>query len=383
MLYENMSDQNRSNYKSYLSIVGSLSSLFTQSETAPYLYYRAAEKLFCDAFGAQDCSRSDIAVDATYDSYGIGLKTFLHKNGNTLQKVAEFNAVRPNYESLSDYEIIRYISGARNYRISTASALYGTNRSIYHLVTRLSDEFRIYETSMPLIDIEAISPAKIRRRKNTIGFSDGVKEYSFNLSKSTLFQRFSLQSAPPLDSFKVRVLDNPLKLLSELLEKNTMTSKILKPGVDFIYLPLYSTAPGSRYGLVRDRSGLNQWNAKGRPRNPNEVYIPVPRVIHQHFSGFLPDNNDIIFEIKLPNGESMSAKLCQQGSKGLMSNPNKALGKWLLRAVFKLNEGELATNQTLLRSGIDSVYIEKVSSRVYKIDFASLGTYESFIETYC
>jgi len=32
-----------------------------------------------------------------------------------------------------------------------------------------------------------------------------------------------------------------------------------------------------------DKSGLNQWNARGRDRNPNEVYIPIPAEIHKNF----------------------------------------------------------------------------------------------------
>ena len=38
-----------------------------------------------------------------------------------------------------------------------------------------------------------------------------------------------------------------------------------------IYLLLYG-----RDHTVFEKSGLNQWNAKGRVRNLNEVYIPVP-----------------------------------------------------------------------------------------------------------
>jgi hypothetical protein len=203
-----------------------------------------------------------------------------------------------------------------------------------------------------LIDINAIS--KTTRKDNVIKFTDGLKEYRFNLSKSTLYQRFDLKSQP-LDSFKVRILDNPLELLSELLNKENKSTKSLKAGTNFIYLPLYSTTAGDNYGLVPKRSGLNQWNANGRKRNCDEVYIPVPRIIHKNFPEFLPANNDLQFQIKLPNGTSLPAKLCQQGSKGLMSNPNKLLGKWLLRSVFRLREGELATKQTLLKAGIEDV----------------------------
>jgi hypothetical protein len=378
MLYEIMSNQQRDDYKSYLSVIGSLSALFTKSATAPYLYYRAAETLFCNAFGAQDRSRSDVSVDATHKSFGIGLKTFLHGNGHTLQKIAEFNALRPDYERLCDMEIVRFIAEARNDRLRTTASLYGSEFLIYHLVTRLKQEFRIHETDMPFIDTNEIRSNQIKREKNVISFSDHIKEYRFNLSKSTLYQRFQLKDTA-LDIFEVRILDNPMELLQKLVDKMDATQTTLRGGIDFIYLPLYS----DRDGNVPERSGLNQWNANGRPRHHDEVYIPVPRLIHKQFPGFLPNNNNHIFNIELPNGKILQAKLCQQGSKGLMSNPNKALGKWLLREVFRLNEGELVTNQTLARSGIDSVYIEKVNDNLYKIEFAGIGKYDEFKNNYC
>ncbi len=382
MIYDRMPEENRDSYRSYLSIVGSLSSLFSQNNTAPYLYYRAAEKLYCDAFNAQDRSRSDVSVDATYQSFGIGLKTFLHGNGHTLQKVAEFNALRPKYNEKTDLEIVRFISEARNDRLLTTSALYDIKSLMYHVVTRLEKEFRIYETDMSLINIDDVCKKGIKRKGNTISFTDNIKEYSFNLSKSTLYQRFKLNQEP-LDVFEVLVLDNPIELLRKLLENIGATKPALHAGIDFIYLPLYSTASGNgRYGKVPEKSGLNQWNADGRTRHSDELYIPIPRLIHKNFPKFLPDNNNIIFTIELPNGQKLQAKLCQQGSKGLMSNPNRALGHWLLRDVFRLEEGELATNDTLLQSGIDSVYIEKINERLYKIDFAAIGKYEEFIDTY-
>ena len=37
---------------------------------------------------------------------------------------------------------------------------------------------------------------------------------------------------------------------------------------------------------VFEKSGLNQWNAGGRPRHSDEVYIPIPSEIHKNFQGF-------------------------------------------------------------------------------------------------
>ena len=51
-----------------------------------------------------------------------------------------------------------------------------------------------------------------------------------------------------------------------------------------------------------------------------------------------------------------------------MSNPNKELGKWLLRDVLHLKEGELLTMEKLNRFGFDSVIITKIDSENFKID---------------
>jgi hypothetical protein len=69
-------------YELLLRIIGALSKLSSDNSSIPYLYYRMAENIFCRAFGAKNLSRSDISVDASKDAYGIGLKTFLHKNGH-------------------------------------------------------------------------------------------------------------------------------------------------------------------------------------------------------------------------------------------------------------------------------------------------------------
>ena len=50
-------------YLNDLKIVGTLSSLFSDSST-PMLYYRATENLYCNAFGATNLARSDVPADA-------------------------------------------------------------------------------------------------------------------------------------------------------------------------------------------------------------------------------------------------------------------------------------------------------------------------------
>ena len=77
-------------YAKLLKSVGALSKLFSESPE-PYISSRAAENIFCKAFAAENLSRSDASADASKDGVGFGIKTFLHKNGEPMEKVAEFN----------------------------------------------------------------------------------------------------------------------------------------------------------------------------------------------------------------------------------------------------------------------------------------------------
>jgi len=74
----------------------------------------------------------------------------------------------------------------------------------------------------------------------------------------------------------------------------------------------------------------------------------------------------------------MSAKVCQDNSKALMSNPNSALGKWLLRDVLNLREKELLNYDKLQTIGLDTVVIYKIDNEHFDIDFTRVGSYEKF-----
>ena len=73
-----------------LRILGSLTNLFSDNKI-PYLNYRVTENLFCKAFSAKNLARADVSVDATLEDAGIGIKTFIDKNGKSVEKIAEFN----------------------------------------------------------------------------------------------------------------------------------------------------------------------------------------------------------------------------------------------------------------------------------------------------
>lgn len=237
----------------------------------------------------------------------------------------------------------------------------------------------MFETDYDKIDIANIHAVK--QNSASLQFEDGKNFYSFNYSKSTLFRKFYI----PDNAFKlpIEILDDPYRLLLELFEDKALkpaTDKIVR-GENFVILPLFSTRNliNKEVGLS---SGLNAWNAKPRPtqiRRPyGEMYIPVPREIHNQFPHFFPPK-EVSFNLQIPTGEIFSAKICQQNSKALMTNPNSALEKWLLRDLLQLEEGELATMERLNLLGFDSVIIYKDSNDNYRIDKAKLGSYEQFI----
>jgi hypothetical protein len=360
-------------YAEMLKAVGSLSRLFSDS-SEPYIPYRVAENLFCKAFAAENLSRSDCSVDASKDKIGVGVKTFLEKNGSTMQKVAEFNSELALFSRLPLKEKIVKISKLRNERIEATKRIHGLNSVIYHCVTRKAGEILAYETPMDLVQISKIK--KIKENNNIISFEDGLNSYSFNVSKSTLYKRFETKNIAL--RVEVKMLENPFDSL-EVMLKSSGAIEALAPAREeaHIFLPLYSENKQEKF--VAPKSGLNQWNAKGRPRNPNEVYIPIPAWIHRKFPGFFPPR-DATFRLILPNGNIMSASICQDGSKALMSNPNSALGEWLLRDVLNLKERKLLTYKKLQEIGFDSVVIYKKSERDFDIDFRKAGSYDSFLE---
>jgi len=228
--------------------------------------------------------------------------------------------------------------------------------------------FHLYEENMELIDICNIK--NIKSNKSSIVFNDGKSEYSFNLSKSTLLKRFETSNI--LESFDVKIIENPLEELEKVLNFEKLKSSKNKI-ISTIYLPLYG-----RNNIVYERSGLNQWNANGRKRDINEVYIPIPSKVNTLKPDFFP-KRDFPFELILPNGKRMKSKVCQDGSKALMSYSNRELGKWILRDVLNLNESELLTYEKLQKIGIDSVRIDKIDDYIYEINFSKKGSYQKFI----
>ncbi|MBU0974605.1 NgoFVII family restriction endonuclease [Patescibacteria group bacterium] len=357
-------------YLDLLQRVGSLSGLFSNSST-PYLYYRAAENIFCEAFQADNHSRSDTSADASKNKIGIGLKTFINGRGKSWQKVAEFNKDSKDYKKLiTDPEKLSIaISKLRNKRIDFAKSIHDVDEMIYHCVSRSKGKFYLFEEEMHYVDIPKIKILKIN--ENTVHFTDGKEDYNFNITKSTLFKRFITQNETEFD---VKIIDNPFEFLKNL--KTLIVSDDALKVKEKIILPLYSSTK-KEGNFVPEKSGLNQWNAGGRKRDEKEVYIPIPSWIHKSFPNFFPQRGDS-FKLKLPNGDSLSAGVFQDGEKALMSNPNKDLGNWLIDRVLKIEPGRIVEYKDLEDVGINSVEIQKIDEQNFEIDFKEVGAFENF-----
>jgi len=365
-------------YISQLKLIGSLSKLFSESNK-PYLYYRIAENIYSKTLNASNVGRSDIAIDAVIGKTGVGLKTFTgHPNKLSYQKIAEFNSHRPELESIltnsNPKKFVVRLSELRNGRLDLAINLHKLDNLIYHLVVRDEHKFSIVEETMHHIDISTIK--NIKNTNKRVTFSDKNGTYKFVKSKSTLYKQFN--ESNPSYSFSVDVLDDPIDSLYKILSSFSEKEGEAPETYESIILPLYSTRPGKDYGEVLDKSGLNLWNAAGRKRNRFEVYIPVPSWIHASYNGFFP-KKDTTFKAILPDNKIISMKICQEGGKALMSNPNSELGKWLITEILKIPERTLITKKMLGEAGIDSVEVTKKDA-TYHLELKSIGSFESFKE---
>ncbi|SFC27259.1 restriction endonuclease [Kaistella jeonii] len=366
--------ENKGNYLKLLSAVSKLSGLFSES-AIPFINYRVAENIFCRSFDAGNLSRSDTAFDANYNSIGIGLKTFTCNGNNSNEKVAEFNSLSRVLSEFKGKELAIKLGEFRNDRINLANRVYDIENSLYHIVARKEKELLLFETDYDVIDISNIH--SVKNNKASLQFEDGHNFYSFNYSKSTLFRKFII----PSKAFRlpIEIIEDPYTLLLELFEENKdlkpATNKLQK-GENYVILPLYGIYKKEKF--IFEKSGLNQWNAGGRKRNYGEIYIPIPIEIHRKFPDFFP-KRDEHFNLEIPTGEIFTAKVCQDNSKALMTDPNKAMSDWLLRTVLQLKEGELATMEKLDKLGFDSVIILKDDNANFKIDIMKTDTFSEFI----
>lgn len=368
--------QENGGYFHMLKLMGQLSNLFSDSEI-PYIHYRVTENVFCKYFQADNLSRTDTAYDAKIGQIGIGIKTFQLSNNQSIEKIAEFNALSPVLRTLQGDDLAYKLAEYRNERMKTANDLYNIQKPVYHIVGRVKGRLEIFNVSYDFIDFNHIRC--LEDTPKNIKFSDGKHDYVFNKSKSVLMKRFVVPNDKQI--IPVKIIQDPYAIL-EKLEYDKMTTVETKLQPPHVILPLFSTNAGKNINAICNengkfvpaKSGLNQWNAAGRRRDPNEVYIPIPHEFHKRNPDFFPPS-EVPFRLKLPDGNVISAKLCQEGSKALMSNPNKALGNWILRKVLHLKERELLTINKLDEVGFDSLIVFRNGEKEYAIDVSYSESY--------
>lgn len=409
----------REEYINYLKIFGALSGLFKDIENGnhadkPYLYYRNHEKLFAKVFGFDDLSRNDSAFDAVASigncRIGIGLKTWMHLQDITFQKVAEFNKValteiKPLLDQGSASELITKIALLRNERIELDKRTYQTTHTIYHNITRDNNLMNIVESRYNTIDLNSLKLVSVNNAKSVFNFKDKNKQYKFYVSKSVLLQEFDASKDSVLHKIPISQAKDPFDLLAQIQVTPGLqaTASIPLYSLDIgllsmvelankkenvIYLPIYS----DRSYKVEEKSGFNAWNAapktKGsdRDRPDFEAYIPIPIWIHHIFPGFFGFNaldreeRGVAKEFKLilPSGKFIKAIVTQDNGKSLQTDPQSVLGKWILNEVFGLQPRELLTMKRLRFLGVDSLKITRIDNNNFKIDLADTHAFEKW-----
>jgi len=414
--------QSQINYQRYVELlkaVASMSRLYSDN-TVPYVDSRFVERLFIESTGAKDLSRADKSFDALLQpNIGVGVKTFLAANGQAKrEKVAEFPrfAREGAFAGLTAQELANKVAGFRNKRVMSDANELGISidNSIYHCLVRTAKGAVIHEEPYATIDIANIQPTDIHgkvikkwsTKKPGAYFTDGLSNYNFNISKNVLFKEFRLNAKAQIielaifDDIFDRVLNwfNATKgsgfAVSDNAGKSLATfneQPLGKPGVDYVVLPLYSTRGKEKQ--VAAGSGINQWNAGGRARKFGETYIPIPSEVHRLCPKFFPER-DKTFKLNLPNGVSnVPAKVCQDGRKALMSDPNTTLGHWIMKVIRPaLQDADFLRPTTkkdkpftyadLISIGKDAVVVKKITENTgvsYSLEFAQLDSYEDFV----
>ena len=241
----------------------------------------------------------------------------------------------------------------------------------------------VCECNLVPIDINRIR--NIKRENNVITFDDGINEYSFNVAKSVLYMRFNKLQV--LQEIPITIRKNPTEELSVALgyaTKNNSSAHSIGSDeilIETVILPLYSeNRKSGKY--VPPKNNLNMRFAGGRLRNKYEIGIPIPAEFRRFHPGFFR-GRDIPFRLVLSDGTELTAKQCQADGKTLMSNPNSALGEWMIDRILKISPSEQITYKMLLKYGIDSIELRKIIDRktneiFYRLDFAPAGSYETY-----
>lgn len=404
-----LSGANFDKYSKYIKAVAGLSGLFSDSST-PLINYRTAERLFTKVSGYKDESRKDCSFDAVSigSKTGVGVKTFTCNSvsDSSNEKVAEFSkaAYLKQLKDLKGKELAKKVGEFRNQRIlsDVRELELEMEKSYYHCLVRIPGGVVVHEEPYELIDLDNLTPLTRTGKQTstwatgdgeTIYFTDGRSKYSFHNGKNTLFKKFDLKLYSTSTIIGTRIVADIFDRILSFFQVGSLVGgeagniKFSNGAdADFVVLPLYST----RSRKPGEKSGINQWNAGGRKRSFGEAYIPVPADVRNLKPGFFPPR-DKKFNLLLPNGKQIKAKICQDDGKALMADPNTDLCEWLFRmidgdiaiATERLAKSRPYVYEDLLRIGKDAVEIRKIKADQpeYELILSPVGSYEEYIDS--
>jgi hypothetical protein len=404
---ESYSHLNFDQYAKALRFLGHLSHLFSESST-PLIVPKAAERLFALVTESEDLGTQDKSFDALMPSgRAVGIKTFRMegKSESKREKVAELTAQASSggLNNLNNEEVAVRVSELRNNRVvSDANEIGATmEAAFYHCLVRKPGFALIHEESYPTIDLNSIYPLDRNGQKissfasdmhGNVWFSDGESDYTYSRAKNVLLKKFDLKKGFTSNPIELRAITNiwELVLNGELANIFDSFLQATEPETqeDFVILPLYGSR-SSDQKRVEEKSGINQWNAGGRARSYAEAYIPYPVASKKEKPDFFPPR-DQKFRLRLPSGKVVLAKVCQQGSKAIMSDPNSDLVDWLFpvidgsleRSKARFHARSPYTYDDLFKIGKDSVKIYRDTDKdwEYRLEMAPIGSYEQYLE---
>jgi len=388
-------------YERLLKAVAAMSKLYSDNKK-PYVDSRFIEKLFVHTSKAKDFGRDDMSFDAVLlNNIGVGIKTFSVNNfiANKSEKIAEMTRYATNglFKDLNLEKLAIKTAELRNKRVESDVNEFGIDidKCFYHCLVRSDGQAMVHEEPYVYIDVSSIKPTD--KYGNEIPnfskydsanphFTDGRNQYTYSVAKNTLFKRFELSSYNNSSLIDIEIYDDIFtKVLTWFNEdSNNFITEVIDQD-KFVVMPLYGYEGKEK--KVFPKSGLNQWNAGGRERSFGESYILAPKAIHNKSPNFFP-GKDVQFELILPNKKKVIAKMCQDGSKALMANPNTDLFSWLFRIIDgvdsiskkRLINSDPYTYDDLRLIGKDSVKVLKRSNLLYELSMLPLGSYEEFID---
>ncbi|MFW0108660.1 hypothetical protein ACN08Z_05990 [Rothia sp. P7181] len=392
-VWDSYPHENRNRYIRAITAFATLTPLFKQkasnvglspdkpfgdtSTMEPFILSKYQESAFARFIGGKVVDTGNIPYDIQLTNPGtgqedlVGIKTFLQSSSG-YQKVMQFKAeaMEQGWTDLLRFqltpasvgknnllELVRQISLSRNLKLLSAqNNLLGVSpdntvqsklgESFYHYLTpRKGGLVNICETTYDAIKIEnlRITGTTETRGSNgsekiikTVSFTDGYKNYKYNVSDSTLFMEFNHRQSfsdggDILGTFDVPYLRDPYTAILSLLgtpEKQAapfpMESLLIEQECDglevkgrtslpdkkdCVVFPLIAVKDNKRYSIkagdVFPRSHINlmfsnpkNTNIKatpgntGRPVNEVEIQIREPNKFHKKYPDFFGYNDE-------------------------------------------------------------------------------------------